>query len=259
MFPEPAEDKSRDGKTSFFPARGIPTAQVNVTPMLKRPLILSRLSRGRVLPSTFFPWSQPFRGPLWACHSDHGLWVAKSAGRLTSADLDQRTEDRMKGIGSLLPLLLLILNVPSSRREAVVCRGNDSEMVFMTRYFRIYRGPWSSGKAAYYLPLDVFQAHFPIEVLKEHDLANSPLFIPVVPSEIWMLATRIVQCRCVTHRGASSGDNRSTYFITVPERLYVLYALAMIIITTNYSSLTASIMMPSVVNGLSRCCGAWLV
>lgn len=52
MFPEPAEDKSRDGKTSFFPTRGIPTAQVNVTPMLKRPLVLSRLSRGSLLPST---------------------------------------------------------------------------------------------------------------------------------------------------------------------------------------------------------------
>ena len=35
-FQEPAGGKSRDIKTSFFPTRGVPTVQVNVTLVLKK-------------------------------------------------------------------------------------------------------------------------------------------------------------------------------------------------------------------------------
>lgn len=89
---------------------------------------------------TSFPWAHPLLGPLWVIHLACGLWMSRSAGRYTSSTaLDWRTEDiggRTLGC-SLFPSLsfCLELNVSNGWWEAVLCRVNNSDMVFLKWYF----------------------------------------------------------------------------------------------------------------------------
>lgn len=133
--------RSRDIKTSFFPTSWVPTTQVNVIPVLKRPFIPSRSDQGLHFPGLWqadlLSLVTPLLGFLSAFHSACGMCGSglQADALLQVCTRGQMTEDEGHwAVRSSLPSLPFAstscFQWPMRGRSITGLRWGISEIIF---------------------------------------------------------------------------------------------------------------------------------